>query len=175
MAGALRPRSAAAWAVGALIVVGAALGTGLATQRAVAERAASMPTAPSCTGGDPGEAAEAGKASAARQFEAETARFRQVFAEMPSPGHFGEGSVSTTSCVGNLVDVPVADAYEFYETQLPEHGWTITERARGEWLEATRDDLTLVLGDYVDVHGASVEVRDRPLMLGRPRWPPWSG
>ena len=110
---ALRPRSVAVWTAAVALVVGAVVGSGVATQFAVAARAAAMPTTPPCTGGEPPEESDATSAARPHRLEADSAVLRAAFARVPSPGHFVDAEVSGSRCVGNLMDVPVADAYAF--------------------------------------------------------------
>jgi hypothetical protein len=84
--------------------------------------------------------------------------YRQVFAELPSPGRFGAGVESVDGCGGWLVGVGVDEAYVFYRRELPSQGWTVVERAPGEMLVATRGDLTFEVGMAVTDGGPFVEV-----------------
>ena len=144
--------------VAAVIVLGAPAAALVTTEHGVRAKERAMPTAPSCSGGDPAEETEPLKAAGVAGFEAALAPYRQVFAELPSPGRFGAGVESVDGCGGWLVGVGVAEAYVFYLRELPSHGWAVVERAPGEMLVATRRDLTFEVGMAVTDGEPFVEV-----------------
>lgn len=142
----------------ALILVGGVVGTVGATERGLSVREMAMPRVPDCGGGSPGEETEPDKAAGAASLGAATKPYSDVFAELPSPGHFGDGEMGVDGCGAWLVDVGVEAAHAFYLRELPAHGWTISDHAPGEMLNATRDGLTFSVGRSVDDGFPKVEV-----------------
>lgn len=142
----------------ALILVGGVVGTMGATNVGVSGKQADMPQVPDCSGGNPDEETEPDKAAGVASLSAAMKPYVAVFAELPSPGHFGAGEMGVDGCGAWLVDVGVKDAYVFYLRELPAHGWTISDHAPGEMLNATRDGLTFSVGMSVTDGFPKVEV-----------------